>query len=161
MIADGTYGIVEANSAIEVTAYAPGHDFRAVTKALRVSAEVSGGQLVSAEVSFLLSALDAGGRLENHELRKYVADRSARGKLKAPVALPDDDRPLSLTGQVEIDAGHGASPCEVDIRGAMPNLELHLTPKLTTLGYRPPRILFLKVKDEVSVILRLTLTASP
>ncbi|MEQ8272784.1 MAG: hypothetical protein RMA76_43900 [Deltaproteobacteria bacterium] len=152
-IEDGTYRFVASASRATVVADAPGHKFRATGDGLEGTARVEGGQVVEAEATFPLWHLDAGDMLSNREMKKFLdlpRRPSVRGKLAAPVAVEGGRG----KGRVEVELqGRPTKPIDVtfDVKGM--NVTLHLQASFSAFGHKPPKLLFIKVKDDFDLTL--------
>ncbi len=146
MIQPGRYRFVAARSTVRVTAHAPGHRFVAEGPGLEGIVELERDRIVSANVTFPLDRLDAHDALKNHELKKFLAFETK------PVA---EGEILSATGlssaRIAIAVGGARMETLATLSGEPPNVSARFQVTFTGLGYRPPKILFLKVKDAVDV----------
>jgi hypothetical protein len=146
LIQPGRYRFVAARSTVRVTAYAPGHRFVADGPGLEGIVELERDRIVSANVTFPLYRLDAHDALKNHELKKFLAFETqpiARGEILSATDLS--------SARIAIAVGGARMETLAAFRGEPPNVSARFQLSFTGLGYAPPKILFLKVKDGVDV----------
>lgn len=179
----GRYRLVPARSRVRVLAHAPGHDFRAEGARLEGNLELAPDGALQGDLSFPLDALAAGDALGTHELRKFLGlespstprdARIARGHLRGSFPRSGD------RGEAAVELSIGARRATVSARlsralgtagaageaatataGAPPPVSGSARFELTfgALGFTPPKLLFLRVKEtlelEVDVVLEL------
>lgn len=150
---DGTYRFVPGASRATVVADAPGHKFRATGDGLEGTARIEGGRVVEADASFPLWHLDAGDMLSNREMKKFLdLDRrpSVRGRLAGPV----DVGGVRGKGRVEVELqGRPTKPIDVTFEVSGSNVTIHLDASFSAFGHKPPKLLFIKVKDGFALTL--------
>ncbi|MBI4817377.1 MAG: hypothetical protein HY791_14030 [Deltaproteobacteria bacterium] len=161
MSLDGRYRI-GASSRLEVTARAPGHDFVAKGAALGGSVRFENGALVELSAEANLADLAGSDPIGTHELRKFVgADRrpTIRGSLMGPAPLSDRGTSYSGMGVVRFVAPTGkVAEVQVTLSGRPEACLGTFKTSFSALGYTPPKLLFLKVRDELEVRVELSLT---
>lgn len=149
------YRLQEARSRARVTAYAPGHRFSAEGVGITGTIDLETDRLLHAEATFPLAALDAGDRLGNHELRKFLGLEKgplAQGEIKQAIALETTGAgSLFGEGRLVISIGERREETTIRIRGTRPRAVATFTLSFTGLGYAPPSLLFLKAKDTIDV----------
>ncbi len=147
MLPDGVL-VFSPQSVVRLEADAPGHTFRAAGAGLEGEVEIRGGVVVRAEAKFLLSSLDAGDALGNRELKRFLQSDQhplVRGVLVAPMTLAEDP---PGNGQVELTFANGKKgTLDVRVQGPVEAPLLVFAASFTALGYKPPSLLLLKVKD--------------
>jgi hypothetical protein len=95
--------------------------------------------VVAVSASFPLAALDAGDPVSNHELRKFLAlDQKPTAKAEG------GERVVFTIGARKMEA-------KVTYSGTPPRGSARFELTFTGLGYTPPKLLFLKVKDTLEV----------
>lgn len=135
------FSIVPDRSRATVIAHAPGHDFKASGFGVRGTVELDGEKVVRVEASFPLEQLDAGDLLANRELRKFLElDRR-----------PEARATLSQDGRLTFTIGAKKMEAAVTFSGTAPQGAAKFALTFTGLGYTPPKLLFLKVKDTLEI----------
>lgn len=148
---------------VQVKARAPGHDFTCGGDGIAGEATVEGERIVSAKAEFPLERLKAGDPLGNRELRKFLdLDRRpvAKGELAEPIALSIAGDRVSGSGKLRLVVEGPTTTVPVRFEGTLPRVRASIDLTFTGLGYKPPKLLFLKVKDELSVELEIEVVAS-
>jgi hypothetical protein len=146
VIRPGRYRLVAERSRASVTAYAPGHRFVADGSGLEGLVEIGADRVLSAHLTFPLARLDAHDALRNHELRRFLElDRApiAKGELASPASLS--------SGRIAISIGPRRMETAAAFEGEPPSVTARFQLTFTGLGYQPPKLLFLKVKDAIDV----------
>jgi hypothetical protein len=159
--ADGTHRFASSSRA-EVTARAPGHDFRCKGAGIEGEVAVEAGKIVRASATFALERLDAGDPLGNRELKKFLhLDRKpkVKGELEAPIALATEGERFFGEGKVRLTVDGPTATAPIRFEGRLPNVRATIEVTFTALGYQPPKLLFLKVKDDLKVELDLRVEA--
>lgn len=156
MIEDGTYEIAPSSRA-KIVARAPGHDFEAAGTGLKGKAVVEGGTVTSAEASFPLWMLDAGDMLANRELKKFLGLKNKptiRGKISGPIPMTERADGFSGAGEITVELeGRPTKPIPIRFEGSAKAVTIHLDASFTRFGHKPPKLLFIKVKDEFQLTL--------
>jgi hypothetical protein len=161
--AEGTHRFVAPSCKAEVTAQAPGHSFRCKGAGLEGEVAVEGGRVVRASATFALERLEAGDPIGNHELKKFLGlDRKpkVKGELADPIALSIDGERVSGEGKVKLQIDGPTATAPIRFEGRLPQVRATIDVTFTALGYRPPKLLFLKVKDDLKVELDLRVEAT-
>ena len=136
-----TYRIVPDRSRVRIVARAPGHDFACEGPGVEGEVDLEDGRPTRIDARFGLAALRAGDLLGNRELKKFL-DLDRRPVATASLASPDQVR-------VDLDGHHTTVPLRVD--GAPPSAVVRLQLAFSDFGYKPPKLLFMKVRDELAV----------
>lgn len=147
----------------EVTAKAPGHSFRCKGGGLEGEVAIDGERILSATATFPLERLEAGDPLGNHELKKFLGlDRKpkVKGELADPIALSKDGERVSGEGKVKLQIDGPTATAPIRFEGRLPLVRATIDVSFSALGYRPPKLLFLKVKDDLKVELDLRVEAT-
>jgi hypothetical protein len=137
-----------------VKARAPGHDFTCAGDGLEGEVTVEGDRIVRATATFPLEHLDAGDALGNRELRKFLSfDRRPKvtGELRDPIPIRTSGDRIAGEGRLALTIEGPTALVSVRFEGRLPRVSITLSPTFTGLGYQPPKLLFLKVKDELTV----------
>lgn len=157
---EGTHQIT---GSARVKARAPGHDFSCGADGIAGEVTVEGERIISAKADLPLERLKAGDPLGNRELRKFLElDRRprAQGELAEPIALSMDGDRVSGRGRLRLVVEGPTATVPVRFEGTLPRIRASIDLTFTGLGYKPPKLLFLKVKDELSVELEIEVVAS-
>lgn len=149
------YRFDPARSRARVIADAPGHRFRAEASGLEGEVAFDAETLTSLDARFPLEGLDAGDPLGNRELRKFLDLRSrpvARATLTEPIPLNTDPTGrLSAQGPIEISIGTRRMQTRMQAQGHPESGQAGFRLTFTGLGYKPPKLLFFKVKDQLEI----------
>lgn len=160
-LADGTYTI-RSTSHIEVLAHAPGHKFKAQGPGIEGQAIIKDGRIESAEARFPLSALDSGDMLGNRELKKFFGlgkgPKHVTGRLLEPAAIQENGAQLSAQMQLGLRVDGPEAKTTLKLQGSLQSIAGSFSLRFSDLGYKPPKLLFFKVKEQLD--LTLTLHAS-
>lgn len=140
---------------LRILAQAPGHRFEVAGGGLAGRFRLEQDTLESATITLDLASLGAGDRLRDHELRRFLElDRNPRATaaLLAPAALARGAGDyLSGRARFRFEIGSRRAEAEVTLSGDTGRARAAFTLRFTELGWRPPRLLLLSVKDELSV----------
>jgi hypothetical protein len=159
---EGKYRFARGSSRAEVTARAPGHSFRCAGSGIEGEVSIEGGRIVSGSASFPLEKLEAGDPFGNHELKKFLrVDQKpeVKGELETPIALTISGDRVSGEGKVRLSVQGPTATVPIRFEGSLPRVKATIEVTFTGLGYQPPKLLFLKVKDDLKVELDLRVEA--
>ena len=159
---EGTHRFVGPSSRAEVTARAPGHSFRCGGAGVEGEVAIEAGKLVRATATFPLEKLEAGDPLGNRELKKFLhVDRKpkVKGELEAPISLSIEGERVSGEGKVRLSVDGRTATASIRFEGRLPHVRATIDLTFSALGYQPPKLLFLKVKDDLKVELDLRVEA--
>ncbi|MBI2373834.1 MAG: hypothetical protein HYV07_07540 [Deltaproteobacteria bacterium] len=151
---EGLYRIDSGASELEILARAPGHDFTARGRALRGTLRFKASTLVELDVEALLAELKGADPIGTHELRKFVdADRSpiVKATLLEPSTLTAAGLGYRGIARVRFMSPKKVLDASVELSGSTERADGHLEASFSALGYAPPKLLFLKVKDHLDV----------
>jgi hypothetical protein len=154
------FRFVPERSRGSVTVRAPGHAFVADTFGVEGEIEVDDDllRLLKVEARCPLDRLDAHDTLKNFELRRFLdLDRRpvAKAVLLGEAPLERIGSSLSGRGRIRFELRDRSQSASIDLSGeveqspAKARASFALT--FTGLGYEPPKLLFLKVKDTIEV----------
>jgi hypothetical protein len=154
------FRFVPGRSRGTVTVRAPGHSFSADTVGIEGELELddSATRLLRVDARCPLAALDAHDTLKNHELRRFLdLDRrpTATAELVGEVPLERIGSRLVGRGQIRFELRGRSVNAAIDLSGEVEQspakARASFTLTFTGLGYDPPKLLFLKVKDSIEV----------
>jgi len=160
---DGTHRFVRASSRADVTARAPGHSFRCGGAGVEGEVRVEGGRIVSGTATFPLEKMEAGDPLGNHELKKFLRlDKKpqVKGELEGPITLSIEGERVSGEGKVRLSVDGPTATAPIRFEGRLPAVKATIDVTFSALGYQAPKLLFLKVKDDLKVELDLRVEAT-
>jgi hypothetical protein len=147
----------------EVTAQAPGHAFRCKGGGIEGEVAIEGERIVRATATFPLERLEAGDPLGNHELKKFLRlDRKpkVKGELAAPIDMKIEGERVSGEGTLRLQIEGPTATAPIRFEGTLSHVHATIDVTFTGLGYQPPKLLFLKVKDDLKVELDLRVEAT-
>ncbi len=159
--ADGSYRLVPHSFSLEITAQAPGHSFVVKSQTAEVALTIAEGQLSRMEAQLGLNSLQAKDALGQRELKKYLKlEQNPVGKavLMTPTGLEKGAAPR-LNFWVEAPGPGQKAEVPVKVVRAEDEIELSAQLLFSQLGYKPPRLLLFKVKDALSLQIKLRLEA--
>ncbi len=160
-LADGTYTI-RSISRIEVLAHAAGHKFKAQGAGIEGQATIKDGRVEAAQARFPLSALDSGDMLGNRELKKFfglgAGPKHVTGRLLEPVDIEENGDRLCAQIQLGLRVDGPEAKTTLKLQGSLQSIAGSFSIRFSDLGYKPPKLLFFKVKEQLD--LTLTLHAS-
>lgn len=143
---------------VRIRAQAPGHAFEVVGAGLSGGFTLDGEVLTAARLGLELGSLSAGDRLRDHELRRFLElDQSPRAEavLLEPLTLGRGTGGLRGRGRFRFVLGRRQAEAEVELSGEPGSARASFTLRFTALGFKPPRLLLLSVKDQLGVEVRL------
>jgi hypothetical protein len=153
-IVAGRYRFVAARSIARVTAHAPGHDFVASGAGIDGEVELAADHVLSVSARFPLEKLDPGDVLKTRELKRFLSLEKkpiAEATLIAPVVLDLSGTTPSGEGSIDFTIGRRRMRVRACLRGRPPLVHAAFALSFTGLSYDPPKLLFLRVKDDLDV----------
>jgi hypothetical protein len=147
-------------SRAKVTARAPGHSF--VAEGLGIEGEIGldGDRLVSIAARFPLASLKASDPIGQMQLARFLDLPSrpiAEASLLSPIDLSSSNGRLTGRGRIRLSIGPRRTEADLAVEGTRSLARGRLEITFTGLGYEPPRLLFLKVRDDLTVEVELSL----
>ena len=154
------YTLNAPESRLQIVAYAPMHRVEIESSGLSgwIELDVEAGQVTGGEIVAPLSDLTGGDRTKDRELNKFLKTRqhgSATLTL-APSDLTVDGSNVSfdVTGDmafqgrtIPVNVRASGTLSDGGIRG-----DARFSWKLTNMGLKPPKLLFIKVKDDIDLV---------
>jgi hypothetical protein len=161
------FRFVPARTRAQVTARAPGHDLSLDASSIEGSFELDDAEstLLSAVAKCRLARLDAHDALKNFEVRRFLSldeDPVAEGALLGPISLSRDaGGRLSGHGRLRFTLRGRTMETALSVLGTPPAVKATFELTFSGLGLAPPKLLFIKVKNELPVELDAQVELSP
>ncbi|MCK6546542.1 hypothetical protein L6R52_11900 [Myxococcota bacterium] len=163
----GVFRFVPARSRARVVAHAPGHAFRCEGPGIEGLVELTEDRLVRGHATFPLAALAAGDPLGDRELKKFLGVDPSRPVSAGPVLsaelepapiTPGPSGGIVVATTVRFTLGAKTTSTRVRIEGTTTSARAELVLSFTSLGFTPPKLLFLRVKDTLDIEISSSLT---
>jgi len=141
------YRLIPGACLVQVTAMAPGHKFVAKGAGLSGTVELDGSTVTSIDVQFRLQTLKAPDPIGQRQLSKFLEfDRD-------PIAEAHLAEPATVPGAAELvfTIGSRRTQIRAELMGSPPSGSAKFPLTFTSLGYTPPKLLFLKVADSLTI----------